>query len=229
MRAAVGNRSGVILPRPLKWHQKLAATLIHTLTRMLSATWRCSWKDDSGIIRRPGGPIIFCIWHNRLALSMVVYHRYVHKHRPDQPLAAMISASKDGGILARVLEKYEVQPVRGSSSRRGRQALLESTTWMERGCHMAMTPDGPRGPRFKVQDGILMLAQLTGAPIVPFSAAGRWKVSLQSWDRFQIPLPFSRCELRFGRPIRVAKNADAEERELRRRELEQVMGELTPD
>jgi len=73
----------------------------------------------------------------------------------------MVSASRDGGLLAAVLERFKVQPVRGSSSRRGRQALLELTTWAERRYDLAITPDGPRGPRYVVQDGIISLARLT--------------------------------------------------------------------
>jgi lysophospholipid acyltransferase (LPLAT)-like uncharacterized protein len=229
MDAAARNRSGVVVPHALKWHQKLAGTWLHAGTRLLTATLRCSWKDESGILREDGPPIIFSLWHNRLALSMLMYHGYVRKQRPRQGLAAMISASKDGGLLAYALKKYDVQPVRGSSSRRGRQALLESTSWIERGYHVAITPDGPRGPRYRVQEGIIMLAQLTGSPIVPFSCAIQWKVCLRSWDRFQVPLPFSRCDIRIGPPVHVAREATANERETRRRELEERMRELTTD
>jgi lysophospholipid acyltransferase (LPLAT)-like uncharacterized protein len=229
MDAAARNRSGVVVPHALNWHQKLAATLIYGATRMLTATLRPAWRDGSGILREEGPPIIFCFWHNRLALSMMIYHRHVRKHRPRQALAAMISASKDGGLLARALEKYKVQPVRGSSSRRGRQALLELTTWIERGYHVAITPDGPRGPRYKVQNGIVMLAQLTGSPIIPVSCHIHWKICLKSWDRFQVPLPFSKCEMRLGPPIWVARETTADEREMRRLELEKTMQELTTD
>ena len=85
-------------------------------------------------------------------------------------MAAMVSASKDGGFLASILECFGVQPVRGSSSRRGPQALLELTGWAERGYDLAITPDGPRGPRYVVQEGIIALAQVTGLPIVPASS-----------------------------------------------------------
>ena len=82
-------------------------------------------------------------------------------------MAALVSASKDGGFLSGILELFGVQPVRGSSSRRGPQALLELTTWAERGHDLTITPDGPRGPCYQVQDGVMSLAQLTGLPIVP--------------------------------------------------------------
>ena len=85
----------------------------------------------------------------------------------------MVSASRDGGILAGILEQFGVKPVRGSSSRRGPQALLEMTTWAERGYDLAITPDGPRGPRYKVQEGVISAAQLTGLPIVPVGVSSQ--------------------------------------------------------
>jgi lysophospholipid acyltransferase (LPLAT)-like uncharacterized protein len=96
--------------------------------------------------------------------------------------------------------------------------MLEMTTWAEHGYDLAITPDGPRGPRYVVQDGVMSLAQVTGLPIVPFSYNLNWKISIKSWDRFQIPLPFSRCEMNFAKPIRVPREAtDAEREELRQR------------
>src|SRR5213076_1928270 len=108
---------------------------------------------------------------------------------------------------------FNVQPVRGSSSRRGPQALLELTTWAERGYDLAITPDGPRGPRYVVQDGAVAAAQLTGLAILPASYHLSRKIEIKSWDRFQVPLPFSRCEITIGRPMRVPADADDEARE----------------
>ncbi len=132
----------------------------------------------------------------------------------------MVSASKDGAFLAAILERFGVLPVRGSSSRRGPQALLELTTWAERGYDLAITPDGPRGPRYVVQDGAMSLAQITGLPVVPVSYYLSWKIQLKSWDRFQIPLPFSRCEIIVGRILRVPREATDAEREELRQQLE---------
>jgi lysophospholipid acyltransferase (LPLAT)-like uncharacterized protein len=144
-------------------------------------------------------------------------------------IAAIVSASKDGGVVARVLEHFGAEPVRGSSSRRGPQALLELTTWAERGYDLAITPDGPRGPRYTVQPGALALAQLTGQPLVPAAYCLRWKICLKSWDRFQIPLPFGRAVMKFGEPLRVPREATDEERELLRQQFEQRLKDLTID
>jgi hypothetical protein len=144
-------------------------------------------------------------------------------------MAAMISASRDGGVLANVVERFGIQPIRGSSSRRGPQALLEATTWMERGYNIVITPDGPRGPVYQIQDGIVHLAQLTGHPIIPTSNFTRWKIRLRSWDRFQIPLPFARCQAYYGEPILVPRDATEAQREELRAKLETTMRAITKD
>jgi lysophospholipid acyltransferase (LPLAT)-like uncharacterized protein len=122
-----------------------------------------------------------------------------------------------------------VQPVRGSSSRRGPQALLELTTWAERGYDLAITPDGPRGPCYVVQEGVMSLAQVTGLPILPASYHLNWKLRLNSWDRFQIPLPFARCEVFIERPLRVPRQASDAQREDLRRQLEETLKGITKD
>lgn len=141
----------------------------------------------------------------------------------------MVSASKDGGFLAAILENFRVEPVRGSSSRRGPQALLELTTWAERAYDLAITPDGPRGPRYEVQEGTMSLAQVTGLPIIPFAFNLSWKITANSWDKFQIPLPFGRCEIITGEALRVPREASDAEREALRKELERRLREITRD
>jgi hypothetical protein len=141
----------------------------------------------------------------------------------------MISASRDGGFLASVVESFGIQAIRGSTSRRGPQALLEATTWMERGYSIVITPDGPRGPVYRIQDGIIHLAQLTGRPIIPTSNFTGWKIRLRSWDRFQIPLPFARCHSYHGEPIWVPRDATEAQREELRAKLETAMRAITTD
>jgi lysophospholipid acyltransferase (LPLAT)-like uncharacterized protein len=219
----------VVTPTPLKARQKLLAALIYLLVRSVSATWRCHAEDQSGLIQSAQNrPVIFGLWHNRLALSMMIWG-YVRKKQPAAKLVALISASQDGGILSRVLGHFGVQAVRGSSSRRGPQALLELTSWVEQGYHIAITPDGPRGPRYVAQEGIIALAQVTGCPIVPVSSAVRWKVCLKSWDRFQIPLPFVRCQITFGPALCVPRECSDAERETLRQQLEERLKRITRD
>ena len=116
---------------------------------MVSATIRYRVNDPYDFMTRKDiRQVIFCTWHNRLALSMKLYYAFGLRNHKSSGLAVLVSASRDGAFLAAILERFGVQPVRGSSSRRGAQALLELATWAERGYDLAITPDGPRGPRY---------------------------------------------------------------------------------
>jgi lysophospholipid acyltransferase (LPLAT)-like uncharacterized protein len=228
MAANVKQKSGVVVPHTLTWRRRLASWVVLNFMRACMKSWRLHWKDAALCAVLPG-PVIFCTWHNRLALAMSANGDFVREKWPSAGLCAMISASRDGAFFASLVEPFGVVPIRGSSSRRGRQALLEATTWMEKNYSIAITPDGPRGPAYKVQEGIIHLAQLTGRPIIPMSNYVRFKISLRSWDRFQIPLPFARCEMRCGQPFWVPRDTPEEAREQLCRDLEKVMMEITRD
>ena len=224
------RKSGVILPNSPKWHQRLGAWLLWAALRSVAATLRYHINDPHGFTtRKDCSPAIYCIWHNRLALSMKLYFAFGQRYHQSAGLAGLVSASKDGAFLAAILERFGVMPVRGSSSRRGPQALLELTTWAERGYDLAITPDGPRGPRYVVQEGPMSLAQVTGLPIVPVSYFLGWKIRPNSWDRFQIPVPFSRCEVTVGHIVRIPREATDVEREALRKQLEADMIAISRD
>ena len=222
--------NGVVIPHRLPWPKRLAGSVAYGVLRLLAATIRFEFEDHSGILRNATPQaVIFCTWHNRLALALTIYLKYPKKLHPARRLAAIVSASRDGAVMAYVLELFGAQPVRGSSSRRGAQALLELTSWAERGYDLAITPDGPRGPCYAIQEGVLFLAQQTGLPVVPMTYHLNWKVRLKSWDRFQIPLPWARCVVRFGRPVIVPKETSEADRETLRQRLEDDMNLLTQD
>jgi lysophospholipid acyltransferase (LPLAT)-like uncharacterized protein len=222
-------KSGVVIPHAPKWYQRLAAWLIFASIRTVALTLRYRWNDRSEFFNGKPGPAIYCVWHNRLMLCMIAYWDYVKRRNETPGMAALVSASKDGGFLTGVLDCFRVEPVRGSSSRRGAQAMLEVTTWAERGYDLAITPDGPRGPRYVVQEGIMSLAQVTGLPVIPVSYNLSWKINIKSWDRFQIPLPFCRCEMNFEKPIRVPREATDAEREELRQQLEASLRGISRD
>jgi len=229
MAASTNQKSGVpVVPRQLSWRRKVAAAVVLAFMRLMMKSWRLRWQDGDRCPVLPG-PVIFCTWHNRLALAMAANGDFVREKWPCAGLCAMISASRDGAFMASLVEPFGVVPIRGSSSRRGPQALLEATTWMEKNYSIAITPDGPRGPAYKVQEGIIHLAQLTGRPIIPMSNYTRRKITLRSWDRFQIPLPFARCVMRYGAPFWVPGDATEEDRERLRLELEKAMMGITKD
>lgn len=203
--------------------------LVLAVMRLMMKSWRLHWQDGESLPVLPG-PVIFCTWHNRLALAMAANGDFVREKWPCAGLCAMISASRDGAFLASLVEPFGVVPIRGSTSRRGAQALLEARSQIEKNFSVAMVPDGPRGPAYRIhREGIIHLAQWTGRPIIPMSNYSRCKVIWPSWDRFQIPLPFARCVMRFGRPIWVPREATAETREQLRLELEKAMMAITKD
>jgi hypothetical protein len=221
---------GVVVPHQPAWHQRFLAALVYGLVRSLAATVRFRLEDKSGYFSDvPQGKLIFAIWHNRLALALMLYHRYVARRDRQRHLVALVSASRDGGLLARILELFKVQPVRGSSSRRGPQALRELVSWAERGHDLAITPDGPRGPRYLVQEGVISAAQLSGLPIVPVCYHLKWKIRLKSWDGFQVPLPFTRCDVVTAPALRVPRSASEAERETFRKQLEEELLQITRD
>ena len=228
--SARARKSGVVVPHSLRWHGALAAAAAHSVTRLFDSTWRLELEDASDTLAAIGNrQVIFSLWHNRLLLAPPSYRKFFLARQPHRRLAALVSASKDGAILARVMEHHGIQPVQGSSSRRGAQALRELTSWAKRGYDFAITPDGPRGPRYEVQPGAVMLAQITGLPIVPASATVKWKKEFSSWDAFKLPLPFSRCQIRIGEMVRVPRGANEIERGAARRTLQERMDALTED
>jgi hypothetical protein len=195
-------------------------------------SWTIRFRVEGGFDQHKPAlshPAIFCIWHNRLSLCLVVYEKFVARRFAGRRMAAMVSASRDGGVLARVLELFEVEPVRGSSSRRGHQALLEMTSWSDKGLDLAITPDGPRGPRYHIQDGIVALAQVTGRAILPISYHLNWKITVKSWDGFQIPLPLARCTVCIGETMEIPRAASDAERDTLRQLLEQRLRAITRD
>ena len=226
----LSRKSGVVVPAQARWHGRLAARLIWFFVTVLAGTIRWRFEDRAGLFP-PGAdqPAIFATWHNRLALALIIHRDFVRRSTTHRRMAALVSASRDGGLLARVLELFQVIPVRGSSSRRGGPALRELLNAAQLRHDLGLTPDGPKGPCYVVQPGVIAVAQLTGYPIVPVSFWLGWKKTLASWDRFQIPLPFTRCHVTFGEVIWVPSDASEADRERLRLELNRRLMELTKD
>lgn len=165
------------------------------------------WKEDKRMI------LVF--WHGRLLMIPYCYK--------GKRIYTLISQHKDGELLARVMKLYGHESVRGSSTRGGSSALREMVRVLKKG-DIAMTPDGPRGPRYVVQEGVITLARLTGAAIVPVTFAASRKKIFGSWDSFNLPHPFSRGAFLWGEPIYVGKEDDPERK---RKQLETALLEMT--
>ena len=205
----------------------MSSLVLKILILAIGSSLRWRIEDPNRLLMdRHSKPAIFVMWHNRLFLIPYLFWKYWNIFQREK-VAVMVSTSKDGGYLVRVLERFNLICVRGSSSRRGNAALLEMTRLVEAGADAGITPDGPRGPKYQVADGVISLAQLTGAPIIPISYVLSHKIELNSWDGFMIPLPFGRATLRVGVPVNVSSAADAEEREHKRLELETILKSLS--
>jgi lysophospholipid acyltransferase (LPLAT)-like uncharacterized protein len=187
--------------------EKRTARLVNAgiaLIGMLSWTWRYRVRDDDDVrrLRAEGRPIIFALWHGQMLPLL-------YKHR-DEGVTVLISEHGDGEIIARIATHYGFRTVRGSTSRGAARALLELVREVRNGNELAITPDGPRGPAKSFAQGTVVVAQRSGAPIVPAVAHASSAWRLKSWDRFMIPKPFARITVAYGPAIEIAA-ADARE------------------
>jgi lysophospholipid acyltransferase (LPLAT)-like uncharacterized protein len=156
--------------------------LLSLLVRMLAWTWRVQADP------LPQGPVVLALWHGHLLAALGVYR--------DQRATAAVSLSEDGELLANALAHLGVQTARGSSSR-GALALSRALTRaLKADERVVLAVDGPRGPAGQVQPGALHLSSTTGAPLVCLQVSASPAIRLRTWDRFLIPLPFSRVVLR---------------------------------
>ena len=153
-------------------------------------------SETSCYTRRPGGArYAYCLWHDAIVMAALC--------RRPKDCAILVSRHQDGGLLAAAMKQIGLTPVRGSSSRGGAQAVRQMMDQAV-GLHFTITPDGPRGPRREVKDGIIYLASRTGHPIVPTAAVTSRGWSIRgSWTNMVVPKPCARCVLFGGEPIQV--------------------------
>lgn len=197
--------------------------LIRILVTLIGVTLRYRMQDPHGVLAAtPTGPLIFVFWHNRIFLMPHLFRKYWRPRGRDR-VAVLISRSKDGQLLAEALAAFGLRCVRGSSSRGGAEALREMTGLVQEGFDIGITPDGPRGPKYVLQPGCVILAQRTGVTIIPVSYDTNWKITLKSWDAFMIPVPFARCTIQIGAPLTVSPDADIE---TKRAEVEAALRNL---
>ncbi|MFV0349637.1 MAG: lysophospholipid acyltransferase family protein [Halodesulfovibrio sp.] len=183
----------------MKLPPSLIYSSVYWVVRAMYATLRFteSGRETVDKLAAQREPMVFALWHDEL-------FPVVHGKR-NLELIAVISQSKDGELLSSFMERFGVKTARGSSSRGGVKALLQVSKAMQRdrisGC---ITVDGPRGPRHKVKEGAVFVANRANAPIVPLrihmSSSFKFK---KSWDKFQVPVPFSKVHLAFGEPYFV--------------------------
>jgi lysophospholipid acyltransferase (LPLAT)-like uncharacterized protein len=161
---------------------------------------------------------IIAFWHECVLQSLHARWR--------KPTTAIISRSKDGEIVAGVLHRYGAETARGSSTRGGEVALREVLRDIRAGKNIAVTPDGPKGPRRVVKEGVVYIAQVSGLPVVPFYFTASNKKRLRSWDQQIFPIPLSRAIFIYGAPILVPRDGDVEEWRLT---IERAMNDLAEE
>jgi hypothetical protein len=200
----------------------ILGTLAGWAMKLLAATLRMEIRDECGIGRPGSGlpPVIYILWHNRFFCVPAAWQRLCGRHRR---AVALTSASHDGAMVACAMAVFGLGAVRGSSSRRAVAALVGLKRALQEGLDVCVTPDGPRGPRYRLEPGIVKLAQATAAPVIPihlrFSSAWR----LKTWDRFVIPKPFSRVAITFAKPLTLPRDLDETSFEQHRHELETLL------
>lgn len=205
-----------------KWFIWLAPRLGAILYWLLSATVRCRIEDRAGVLLRTGleGPVIFTFWHGRIFMLPYLYR----KHFPERTMSVMVSRSRDGQIAAELVKKLGIHCTRGSTSKNSVGVFLNILKELrEHGHDLAITPDGPRGPRGKAHPGVFHLAALSGRPIVPITYELSWKWTLRSWDRMQIPFPLSCCRVVLHPPILIPEESKDDISPYQAR-LEEILG-----
>lgn len=162
------------------------------LIRVWVATLRVTASPESeAALRRRERPVLFALWHDRLFIAGSIARTY----RGRRPLHALISTSKDGAWLTAFFATMGLRAVRGSSSKGGREAAAELSALLRSGHDAGITPDGPRGPAHVAKPGALVVARRGGAEVVLVGVCYQKAWRLRSWDRFQLPHPFSRVHL----------------------------------
>ncbi|UCD51775.1 MAG: lysophospholipid acyltransferase family protein [Phycisphaerales bacterium] len=220
----------VRVPRKRKWsepwHRFLTVVFAFAVTWLLRLVCRSNrlTTTEAEVLQRyvEQGGNIFAFWHDRL---FYLAYFYVKNSR-GRKVTMLVSLSRDGDYGVALVRRLGQEVVRGSTSRGGRRAVSELARTIAEGGNVGITPDGPRGPAHKVNEGTIKLAQITGARIIPVSFDASRKHRLHSWDRFILVKPFGRVHVAVGGAIEVPRRITAEERERYCRQLERSLSHL---
>jgi hypothetical protein len=205
LRALAGSRGGLAVGR----------TAVRLLGRSLAVEE--IGREPVEALWAAKSPVIYAMWHGRILMLPYLYGRL-------RPLHVLISRSRDGELVSRFIGGFGLRVVRGSTSRGGGVALraLARLLRHER-AEVVVVPDGPRGPREVAQPGAVVLARLSGAPVVPVGVGASRATVLTTWDGFQIPHPFARLTVVFGPPLRVDRGIDPAGLEAAHRALQEAL------
>lgn len=193
---------------PSRWESSIKPALVSLLAagfiRLLRATVRLSHHGDGEMRRmeRAGERFLLAFWHRHLLLMPYSYR--------GEGISVLVSQHRDGELIARTVARFGIHSSRGSSTRGGSAGVRELLRKLKSGFDLAITPDGPKGPRGVAKPGAVQLAALARVPIIPVAVGASRAKRLPSWDGFVIPWPGSRVCLVYGEPVRVERGSDAE-------------------
>lgn len=203
--------------KPLSFKQRIICWLAYALTRVLHASYRYRWYGlenyESASKSSPLNNPIIAVWHQNALTSVLS-----HAHRR---MGVVVSRSFDGEVIASVAARFGIVSARGSSHRGGLEALRDIIKLIRNGYEAGITVDGPTGPIHQVKPGVIAIASMTGATVLPFAALAerRW-IFTMSWDQFRLPRPGTRIHCIYGTPIVIAHRSGKEEQEAQRLQLE---------
>ena len=192
-------------------------TILPILIAIIMRTLRVEIRNDGPVreLLRSRKPFVLVFWHGSMTFPWWYMRR---KHA-----SALVSMSKDGQILASLLKAWGYRVIRGSSSRGSREAMSLMRQTITEGYVLCVTPDGPRGPYHEMKMGAVRVAQTTGVPLVMMSVGYSHYRRLRSWDRFEVPFPFTRAYVEVSDPIHIDPELDGEALDEKRAELEKQM------
>jgi lysophospholipid acyltransferase (LPLAT)-like uncharacterized protein len=203
------------------WLRRALCYSIHLYIRFVYATnrWTVEGSEYPSQLRAEGRPFILAFWHGRLMMIPMAWQRLA-------PIHMLISAHRDGRIIADAVAYFGVQTVTGSTRRGGSAALRTMVKALAAGDCVGITPDGPAGPAMVASTGIVNVARLSGVPIVPIVFATSRRCLMRSWDRMQIALPFGRGVFIWGEPIEIGDDLDEGGVERERKRVETRMFDM---
>lgn len=207
----------------LSWLATLYLRLVYTTTR-----WTHWGTEESAKIHNTGKPVIVCFWHQRLLLMS-----YMWQKMQPMPFAMLSSPHRDARLAQRVIASFGLGAIIGTRGKAGRKrsseaaiAFLRMLQALRNGTTVGFTPDGPHGPRQRCPLGPLLLAKKSGAPLYPVAAGTKNRFTLNTWDKFQVCLPFGKGITAWGEPMFVPADADATTLEHLRKIFEDRMNSL---
>jgi lysophospholipid acyltransferase (LPLAT)-like uncharacterized protein len=213
----------------LRWDHPLWRRLAPALAKNLARAYLSSCFPDLSIraatknLILTGRPVIYTVWHCHLLYPLYYLRRY-YPQLP--PTVVMASPSRDGEFIGEVARGLGFTVCFGSRRKGGVQALKQMAEYFCRGYSCGLIADGSRGPARVAQKGPLYLARETGAPLVPLAVASSRRITLNTWDRFELPLPLSRLQVLVGDPLQVRPADRGPLLEARRLDLERSLNLL---